>query len=68
MGIHQNTKIVILPKPKLELDRRRKLEILSVLRKHDPEITGLSFEYGDKGELREIQVRYFQYSGIYNKK
>jgi hypothetical protein len=61
MGTDQNRKVVVLPKTKLELDRRCKLEILQLLKKHDPEIAGLSFEYGGKGELREIQVQYFQY-------
>jgi hypothetical protein len=58
MGIHQDPKVVVLPKARVELDRRRKLEILKVLRKHDQEIASLAFGYGGKGELLEIQVKY----------
>jgi hypothetical protein len=56
--IPPTAKVVVFPKSKLQLDRKCKQQILKVLRNHDPEIAGLSFEYGRKGELREIRVEY----------
>jgi hypothetical protein len=58
MDEQETGKVIVLPRAKLQLDRKHKLEILKVLRSHDPEIAGLSFEYGSKGELREIRVKY----------
>ena len=58
MGKQPTQKVVVFSKSKLQLDRKCKQEILKVLRSHDPEFSGLSFEYGRNGELRGIRVEY----------